>query len=332
MPAARTRSLIVVALVLATTLAATRTPAEQGPMAQAPDDRPPVPAAASSQPKPFDVDVVFADGSLLKLQLLDDALDFVTPYGPLRIPVRNVCRVEFGLRVTDEERAAIDAAVAELLGPVPAKRETAKAALRGFGPRAVPAVRRAARAAGDEVAAHVQDLLGDMAPGRGDADPRDHDLVVTEDSRIAGRLTAGSLRVMTSQFGEQRLKFAGVRAIEAAGAGGAALAAADGGGPVEDAPPNMMQMASRRGQVLRLRVTAGVGGTVWGTGVHTLDSHLPTAVVHAGVLQPGQTGVVRVKMVESPPAFVGSTRNGITSHPYGPFPQGGYEVLSSARR
>src|SRR5439155_7438372 len=62
------------------------------------------------------------------------------------------------------------------------------------------------------------------------------------------------------------------------------------------------------------------GGTVWGTDVYTTDSPLALAAVHAGVVQMGQSAVVKVTIVASPNNFVGSTRNGITTENYGVYP------------
>ena len=62
------------------------------------------------------------------------------------------------------------------------------------------------------------------------------------------------------------------------------------------------------------------GGTVWGTDIYTTDSPLALAAVHAGVVQIGQTAVVKVTIVPSPNNFVGSTRNGITTEPFGQYP------------
>jgi hypothetical protein len=41
---------------------------------------------------------------------------------------------------------------------------------------------------------------------------------------------------------------------------------------------------------------------------------LAAAAVHAGVLQPGQVGVVRVTMMRGPARFTGSSRHGVTSY------------------
>ena len=52
---------------------------------------------------------------------------------------------------------------------------------------------------------------------------------------------------------------------------------------------------------------------MWGTDVYTSDSTLATAAVHAGVLQPGQTGVVKVTILPGQAAYQGSTRNSVRS-------------------
>ena len=56
---------------------------------------------------------------------------------------------------------------------------------------------------------------------------------------------------------------------------------------------------------------------VWGTDIYTMDSTLAQAAVHAGVLRPGQSGLVRVTILGPQPGFQGTLRNGVSSHDYG---------------
>jgi hypothetical protein len=56
-----------------------------------------------------------------------------------------------------------------------------------------------------------------------------------------------------------------------------------------------------------------------GTDVCTLDSALALAAVHAGVLWPGQTGVVRVTLVGPVAGFRATIRNGVSSGAYGAY-------------
>jgi hypothetical protein len=70
-------------------------------------------------------------------------------------------------------------------------------------------------------------------------------------------------------------------------------------------------------------VTGDTDGTVWGTDVYTSDSDLSTVAVHAGVLQSGERGVVRVTFVDTlNVAFTGSHRNGVWTESFGHWPVG----------
>jgi hypothetical protein len=72
------------------------------------------------------------------------------------------------------------------------------------------------------------------------------------------------------------------------------------------------------GKTLEREVTGALGGGgVWGDNPYTADSFLAIAVVHAGILKPGQTGVVRVTVLPGQASYVGTTSNGVTSGSWG---------------
>lgn len=79
-------------------------------------------------------------------------------------------------------------------------------------------------------------------------------------------------------------------------------------------PGTMANYHDQIGRSFRLPLVGATEGWVWGTDTYTHDSALATAAVHAGLLQPGQAGVVRVTITPSPSQFFGSSRNGVTSH------------------
>ena len=54
------------------------------------------------------------------------------------------------------------------------------------------------------------------------------------------------------------------------------------------------------GAVLTIRVKGSTSGSVWGSGPYTLDSSLGTAAVHAGLLKPGQMGMVTIEVGQIP--------------------------------
>ena len=273
---------------------------------------------------PGEVEVRFGDDSIMRVVLLADVLDLETAYGKLTIPLSDVKRVDFGLRITPEEERVIAAAIADAGGPDPKKRVAARDILVGLREKALPAVRRAAAAAaGTEAGTFLADGEGRIRSALPDglSSPSDRDKVVTGGSTFVGRLTTTEFKVRTYAFGEQPLKLATVRSLRTRTADEA------DDGPVTPWTGSMAPFASQQGKTFRVRVTGQAGGGLWGTGTYTMDSYLPAAAIHAGALKPGETGVVKFKIVPSPQAYQGSTQNGVTSGNY-PFYQGGaYEIL-----
>jgi len=85
----------------------------------------------------------------------------------------------------------------------------------------------------------------------------------------------------------------------------------------EFAPEKLAALAVQPGQSLQFTVTGSPQGPVWGTDVYTIDSRLAAAAVHAGVLAPGETGVVTVRIVASPDEHPASVRHGVASGRWG---------------
>jgi hypothetical protein len=81
------------------------------------------------------------------------------------------------------------------------------------------------------------------------------------------------------------------------------------------------------GKSFHFRVTGECHGPVWGTDIYTSDSHLATAAVHAGAVESGEEGVVRVSVVDmSREKVQGSFRNGVMTHDWGTY-NVGYKVV-----
>src|SRR5262249_35078678 len=68
------------------------------------------------------------------------------------------------------------------------------------------------------------------------------------------------------------------------------------------------------GKSFFFQVTGDAHGALWGTDTYTSDSSLATACVHAGLLRPGESGVIKVTVVKPLAVFRGSSRNGVTSN------------------
>lgn len=273
------------------------------------------------------VEVHFVDDSVMKLTVLDERLEVNTRYGRLVIPVADVHRIEFAFRVPDDIARQVEAAVADLGHKEFQRRESASAALAAFGERAYPSLLEAAKSKDKEVARRAEDVLGRLRqklPAERLA-VRTQDVVHTADSKISGRISASVLRVNTFQFGPQQMKLADIRGLRS-------LAVPAGPQNVLPDPGALHGLQNEVGKVFAFKVTGinpaanpfGIAG-VWGSDIYTVDSALAVTAVHAGVLGPGETGVVQVKIVGNQAAYIGSTRNGVTTSSYGPF--AGYEII-----
>lgn len=273
-----------------------------------------------------EVEVRCCDNSVLKLRLLDEKLELQTKYGTLSIPTADIRRIEFAPRVAPADAERIALAISRLSHPDYQVRERASAELLSYRERAYPALLRAMKSDNPEVSRRAEEAVRAIQSQVPAAllESRDYDIVSTDDCKITGRLTASVLRVHTSQFGEQLLRLSDIRVLSA-GSTSADVATAP------PAPTNLMAFQHQFGKELSYTLTGytpGVGQpNVWGTDIYTLDSHLAAAAVHAGIVQPGKTAVVHVRIVQSPPQFIASYRNGINSTAYGNYPAGAYEFI-----
>lgn len=290
----------------------------------------PTPAAQvpSARPAGVEVEVRCLDDSTVKLKLLDDRLELQTRYGKMDIPTADIRRIDFATRTPPDVAARISLLISNLNHPDFDAREKATAELREYRERAYLPLLKAVKHPDPEVSRRAEETvryLQQKFPA-GQLDIRENDVVYTDDSKITGKLLATAVRVQTFMFGEQTLRLADIRSLRSA----SGIAAEE----VANAPPapaNMMSFQNQYGKEAVFTVTApqpgGQGMGVWGTDVYTLDSNLGAAAVHAGVVQPGHVGVVRVRVVASPPQYSGSLRNGVGSAPYGSYPSGAYEFV-----
>lgn len=84
-----------------------------------------------------------------------------------------------------------------------------------------------------------------------------------------------------------------------------------------DAPPHMLELGTSVGASYYFRVRGETEGPLWGTDIYTGDSSLAVAAVHAGLVKPGESAVVKVSVVAPLAQYPGCVRNGVTSHDFG---------------
>lgn len=87
----------------------------------------------------------------------------------------------------------------------------------------------------------------------------------------------------------------------------------------------------RNGESFYTEVTGRTSGSVWGDGVYTDDSDLATAAVHAGVLEEGETKVVKFTILPGQDSYVASTANGVATRSWSSY-SGSFRIDAAAMR
>ncbi len=267
---------------------------------------------AKADPSLFRVE--FLDGSRLKVEILAPVLNLETDYGPLVVPLDHITRIDVRTRMPDDLRKTAEKAIARLGSQEYSARETAEALLRELGVAVYPLVLKNADHADPEIAQRCSKLVTDFRQQLPSElwEIRRRDRVTTGHSEISGELGGSKLTIRTTQFGELTMRLSDVHRISR----GPLLDSKT----IQDPPSSLTQLNAKTGEVFYFRVTGANRGHLWGTNIYTTDSHLPTAAVHAGLLQVGQQGIVKVTILPARPAFSGSTRNGIVSSSYRNYP------------
>jgi len=278
-------------------------------------------AQVAAQADPRAMDVRFNDDSRMKFTLLEERIEVSSRYGTLSIAANDIRKIDFALRLSDATKKEIDAAIGELESTDAQVRKTALKRLAALGPIAYPSLAKVAARGENAVEQRAAEIVTKLKETVNSEEfaPRELDVIQTVDSTISGHILTPTLKVRTAQFGELSLKIADARSLRWQG-----LVEKKSEADEKDAlpdPGNLYNYPDRSGKPLKFRVTGRTDGFIWGSEVYTADSPLATAAVHAGALKPGQTGVVKVRLVPGQPGYGGSTRNGVTSQDFGAFPE-----------
>ena len=167
------------------------------------------------RPDPNTIEVRFADDSVVKMVLQHSTIEVATRYGKLSVPVQDMRRIEFGLRIPEATAKRIEAAVAALGNSDFKKRDAANAELLSLRELAYPSLLRAARSRDPEVTRRAEEAIKAIAekvPAEKLHLPL-HDTVVTTDFTIVGQVEAPTLKAQTPYFGETNLNLADIRAL-----------------------------------------------------------------------------------------------------------------------
>lgn len=231
-----------------------------------------------------EVEITFANGSVVKMTLVADKIDIVTAFGKLNVPPRSVRRIEFGLHLPDGAAAKIETAIKHLGSTDFKERENAVRDLVAQGAYAFPAVLAATKSTEPETAKRAQETLAKIrakVPAR-ELKLGEDDKVVTPQFTIVGRIVTTTIKAKAEYFGEVELSLAKLRHLR-----------------------SLVESAS---EVSIDAARYAIGGNLWlDTGV-TVDGVTPVSIVASGQveLRPQAPGVI----VCGPKGYVRATKAG----------------------
>jgi hypothetical protein len=166
-------------------------------------------------------EAVLDDRSVVRIALLQEHIQVVTPYGKLEVPATQVRRVEFTPRPVPDAPKRVKAAIEKLKSDEFTEREAGTKELLALGLASYHPVLEATRSEDLEVKKRAQAVLEKLEKKYPAEELRrkPYDLVHTPTFTIAGQIQGASLKVKNAYFGEAQLKLGDLRSLASVGVG-----------------------------------------------------------------------------------------------------------------
>jgi hypothetical protein len=162
---------------------------------------------------PVPPELRFADGSAIRMALLQDQIEVRTKYGLLTIPLTDVRAIEFGLRVPPDTARRLEAAAAGLASEEFPQREKASAELLALKELAWPTVKTLLKNPDKEVARRAgeihEKMLAQLTEDQRSLRP--YDVIRTDDFEVRGTIQGSALKARSPYFGDIQVQYASLR-------------------------------------------------------------------------------------------------------------------------
>jgi hypothetical protein len=156
-------------------------------------------------PRSNEVEIRLADGSRVRMLILQESLDIQTKYGKLTTPITDLRRIEFGIHPALAQK--IDAAVGRLGDKSFQEREQGMRDLLRIGAPAYLALSRAAKSKDAEIAQRAGKALEQIRQKvpENKLRAREEDTIQTAEFTIVGRVVNTTIKAQSAIFGETQL-------------------------------------------------------------------------------------------------------------------------------
>ncbi|MFO0863730.1 MAG: hypothetical protein U0744_03570 [Gemmataceae bacterium] len=178
--------------------------------------------AQTASPSKTPAEFRFADGSIVRMLLLNDVIEIRTKYGTLNVPVNDIRRIEFGMHMPDTVRQRIDQSIRLLGSDAYKQREDAGKDLVQAGHWAYAPLQKAAQSSDRELSQRAGAILKKLSESvSAEAlKMKEDDTIHTLDFPIIGIVTNTTLKTSSPLFGEQQFKIGDIRSLHIHGGRG----------------------------------------------------------------------------------------------------------------
>jgi hypothetical protein len=175
------------------------------------------PAGNDEGNKSQEVEILFHNGSKVRVQIQTEKLEIASIYGRLTVPIQDVLAIEFGLHYPEGILPKIDGAVKNLNSEDFRAREAASKTLLNLGPHAYPAVLRATQGKDAEVTRRARDIVTKLKAkhAKKELKTSPDDRVITPTQTLVGRILTPTVKTRGEYFGEMEHKVANMRTLRA---------------------------------------------------------------------------------------------------------------------
>jgi hypothetical protein len=165
--------------------------------------------------KANEVEVKFADGSTVRMVLVQESIDIVTKFGRLTVPTSSIRGIDFGVHLPEGVDKKIEECIKKLSSEKFKDRDLAVNDLIELGAYAYPSLTAAVKTADLESQQRIQTAIKKIKAKVPDNLLRANstDRIITTEFPIAGTIVSQTLKAKAQFFGDMTLKLTEMRSI-----------------------------------------------------------------------------------------------------------------------
>jgi hypothetical protein len=162
-----------------------------------------------------EVEVKFADGSTVRMVLVQESIDVVTKFGKLTVPTSQIRGIDLGVHLPPGMDKKIEECIKRLSSDKFKERDAALNELVEMGPYAYPSLHNAAKDGDLETQQRIQTAIKKIKAKVPENMLRltSNDRIITTEFPIVGQIVSPTFKAKTQYFGDLEVKLTEIRSV-----------------------------------------------------------------------------------------------------------------------